>query len=140
MSASSCAATAGPIITICSSSARKSARFNHVAFGVENIDELMTGLNEMQRRGWTSREGLGRHRATSIIFCYMDCPAGGTCEYMCDSDYLTDAWQPNLWEPELRQPSLARATGIQQDAGAGMEGPAAALAAAEFFRSLRIGA
>ena len=75
----------------------KEARFNHVAFGVENIDELMTGLNEMQRRGWTSREGLGRHRATSIIFCYMDCPAGGTCEYMCDSDYLTDAWQPNLW-------------------------------------------
>ncbi|HUB95511.1 MAG TPA: VOC family protein [Stellaceae bacterium] len=77
----------------------KEPRFNHVAFGVENIDEMMTGLNIMQRNGWTSREGLGRHRATSIIFCYMDCPAGGTCEYMCDSDYLTDAWQPNLWEP-----------------------------------------
>jgi catechol 2,3-dioxygenase-like lactoylglutathione lyase family enzyme len=77
----------------------KEPRFNHVAFGVENIDELMTGVNEMQRRGWASREGLGRHRATSIIFCYMDCPAGGTCEYMCDSDYLTDSWQPNLWEP-----------------------------------------
>jgi catechol 2,3-dioxygenase-like lactoylglutathione lyase family enzyme len=77
----------------------KEPRFNHVAFGVENIDEMMTGLNLMQRNGWTSREGLGRHRATSIIFCYMDCPAGGTCEYMCDSDYLTDAWQPNLWEP-----------------------------------------
>jgi catechol 2,3-dioxygenase-like lactoylglutathione lyase family enzyme len=77
----------------------KEARFNHVAFGVENIDEMMTGVNELQRRGWASREGLGRHRATSIIFCYVDCPAGGACEYMCDSDYLTDAWQPQLWEP-----------------------------------------
>ena len=76
----------------------KETRFNHVAFGVENIDELMTGVNELQRRGWGSKEGLGRHRATSIIFYYADCPAGGSCEYMCDSDYLTDAWQPHLWE------------------------------------------
>jgi catechol 2,3-dioxygenase-like lactoylglutathione lyase family enzyme len=77
----------------------KEPRFNHVAFGVENIDELMTGANEMQRRGWTSEEGLGRHRMTSIVFCYFACPAGGSCEYMCDSDYLTDAWEPHLWEP-----------------------------------------
>jgi catechol 2,3-dioxygenase-like lactoylglutathione lyase family enzyme len=77
----------------------KETRFNHVAFGVENIDELMTGVNELQRKGWTSREGLGRHRATSIIFYYVDCPAGGTCEYAADSDYLTDAWEPRLWDP-----------------------------------------
>jgi catechol-2,3-dioxygenase len=73
--------------------------FNHAAFGVENIDELMTGVNEMQRKGWTSKEGLGRHRMTSIIFCYLDCPSGGTVEYMCDSDYLTDEWEPHLWDP-----------------------------------------
>jgi len=72
--------------------------FNHVAFGVENIDELMTGVNEMQRKGWKSKEGLGRHRMTSIIFCYFECPAGGSVEYMCDSDYLTDDWEPNLWD------------------------------------------
>ncbi len=74
-------------------------RFNHCAFGVENIDELMTGVNEMQRKGWHSEEGLGRHRMTSIVFAYFECPAGGTCEYMCDSDYLNDDWKPNLWEP-----------------------------------------
>ena len=73
--------------------------FNHAAFGVENIDELMTGVNEMQRKGWTSKEGLGRHRMTSIIFCYLDCPGGGSVEYMCDSDYLTDEWEPHLWDP-----------------------------------------
>ncbi|MGH7088705.1 MAG: VOC family protein [Stellaceae bacterium] len=77
----------------------KEPRFNHAAFGVENIDELMTGVNEMQRLGWKSEEGLGRHRMTSIIFAYFDCPAGGACEYMCDSDYLTDSWEPHLWEP-----------------------------------------
>lgn len=76
----------------------KEPRFNHVAFGVENIDELMTGVNEMQRKGWHSDEGLGRHRMTSIVFAYFRNPAGGACEYMCDSDYLTDAWQPNLWD------------------------------------------
>jgi catechol 2,3-dioxygenase-like lactoylglutathione lyase family enzyme len=73
--------------------------FNHVAFGVENIDEMMTGVNEMQRKGWVSKEGLGRHRMTSIIFCYFECPAGGSVEYMCDSDYLTDEWEPHLWDP-----------------------------------------
>jgi hypothetical protein len=36
---------------------------------------------------------------TSIIFCYLDCPSGGTVEYMCDSDYLTDEWEPHLWDP-----------------------------------------
>jgi catechol 2,3-dioxygenase-like lactoylglutathione lyase family enzyme len=76
----------------------KAPFFNHAAFGVENIDELMTGVNEMQRKGWKSEEGLGRHRMTSIIFAYFECPAGGSCEYMCDSDYLTDAWQPHLWD------------------------------------------
>ena len=75
--------------------------FNHVAFGVENIDELMTGVNEMQRKGWKSKEGLGRHRMTSIIFCYFECPTGGSVEYMCDSDYLTDDWEPNLWDPSF---------------------------------------
>jgi hypothetical protein len=76
----------------------KAPHLNHVAFGLENIDEMMTGVNEMQRRGWSSKEGLGRHRMTSIIFCYFECPAGGACEYMCDSDYLTDDWQPHLWD------------------------------------------
>ncbi len=79
----------------------RDTRFNHVSFGVENIDELMTGANHLQRQGWSSADGLGRHRATSIIFFYADCPAGGRCEYAADSDYLTDAWQPRLWEGEF---------------------------------------
>jgi catechol 2,3-dioxygenase-like lactoylglutathione lyase family enzyme len=32
--------------------------FNHVSFGVENIDELMAGANHMQRQKWHSHIGL----------------------------------------------------------------------------------
>jgi catechol 2,3-dioxygenase-like lactoylglutathione lyase family enzyme len=73
--------------------------WNHASFGVENIDELMTGANHMQRCGWTSDVGIGRHRISSTVFYYMPNPAGGRSEYSADTDYLTDEWRPRLWEP-----------------------------------------
>lgn len=75
--------------------------FNHVSFGVENIDELMTGANHMQRCGWASDIGLGRHRISSTLFYYMPSPAGGRAEYSADTDHLTDEWKPRLWEPRF---------------------------------------
>jgi len=74
--------------------------FNHIAFGLESIDELMVGANHMQRKGWTSKFGLGRHRISSIIFFYMTSPVGGEVEYTADGDFLDDNWQPGLWEPD----------------------------------------
>jgi hypothetical protein len=70
-----------------------------MAFGLDCIDELMIGANHMQRKGWTSEFGVGRHRASSIVFCYMSSPTGGEIEYAADGDYLDDNWVPNLWEP-----------------------------------------
>lgn len=75
--------------------------FSHVSFGVETIDELMIGANDMQRRGWTSEVGLGRHRISSLLFYYLACPAGGQAEYSADSDYLNDEWTPRLWDMEF---------------------------------------
>ena len=72
--------------------------FSHVSFAVETIDELMIGANDMQRRGWKSDVGLGRHRISSLMFYYMGNPAGGQTEYSADSDYLTDDWRPRLWD------------------------------------------
>jgi catechol 2,3-dioxygenase-like lactoylglutathione lyase family enzyme len=72
--------------------------FSHVSFAVETIDELMIGANDMQRRGWKSDVGLGRHRISSLVFYYVGNPAGGQSEYSADSDYLTDDWQPRLWD------------------------------------------
>ena len=73
-------------------------RFNHTNFGVEDLDEVMTGANYMQRRGWEkSQWGLGRHRIGSSLFLYLPCPAGGEAEYGTDSDALDDSWVPRVW-------------------------------------------
>jgi len=71
----------------------------HICFGVEDIDELMTGANHMSRLGATSELGIGRHRIASALFYYMNCPTGGEAEYGADSDYLDDGWIPREWEP-----------------------------------------
>lgn len=73
--------------------------FHHMAFGVDNIDELMAGSNYMQRHAWRSSFGLGRHRISSIVYFYLSCPTGGEIEYAADGDFLDDRWQPRLWEP-----------------------------------------
>ena len=73
-------------------------RFNHVNYGVEDIDEVMVGANYMERRGWEkSVWGLGRHRIASSVFMYLPCPAGGDAEYGTDSDALDDSWVPRRW-------------------------------------------
>lgn len=73
-------------------------RFNHVNFGVEDLDEVMVGANYMERRGWQkSVWGLGRHRIASSVFLYLPCPAGGDAEYGADSDVLDDSWVPRTW-------------------------------------------
>jgi len=73
--------------------------FHHMAFGLDCIDELMVGANHMQRAGWSSKFGLGRHRVSSIAFFYMGCPTGGEIEYAADGDYIDDNWVPHVWEP-----------------------------------------
>jgi catechol 2,3-dioxygenase-like lactoylglutathione lyase family enzyme len=73
--------------------------FMHISFGVENLDELLAGANNMQRRGWNSKLGLGRHRISSTIYFYIENPAGGEAEYSADTDCLDDNWQPRIWEP-----------------------------------------
>lgn len=74
-------------------------RFHHANFGVEDIDEIMTGKNYMDRRGWPpSSWGLGRHRVSSGAFLYLKCPAGGEAEYGADIDVIDDRWMPRIWE------------------------------------------
>ena len=73
-------------------------RFHHANFGVEDIDEMMVGVNHLVRQGWAPSElGLGRHRIDSALFYYVPCPAGGEAEYGADSDYVDDSWVPRRW-------------------------------------------
>lgn len=74
-------------------------QFHHVNYGVEDLDEMMVGKNYLERRGWPkSSWGLGRHRLSSGLFMYHNCPAGGVAEYGADIDYLDDRWVPRVWD------------------------------------------
>ncbi len=74
-------------------------RFHHSNFGVEDIDELMIGANLLMSKGYQPGFlGNGRHRISSALFSYWQCPAGGEAEYGTDSDYLDDNWVPREWE------------------------------------------
>jgi catechol 2,3-dioxygenase-like lactoylglutathione lyase family enzyme len=77
--------------------------FMHIAFGLEDIDELMLGVNQMEAKGWKNTGpntvgGLSRHRISSAIYYYFDNPSGGEAEYHVDTDYLDDNWIPRVWD------------------------------------------
>jgi catechol-2,3-dioxygenase len=77
--------------------------FMHIAFGLEDIDELMLGVNQMEMKGWKNTSvnasgGLSRHRISSAMYYYFDNPGGGEAEYHVDTDYLDDNWMPRVWD------------------------------------------
>lgn len=77
--------------------------FMHIAFGLDDIDEVMLGANIMENRGWKNKSanssgGISRHRISSAIYYYIDNPNGGEAEYHADTDYLDDNWVPRAWD------------------------------------------
>ncbi|HZV10608.1 MAG TPA: VOC family protein, partial [Novosphingobium sp.] len=62
-------------------------KFMHIAFGMDDIDEVMLGANLMAEKGWknesmNSSGGISRHRISSAIYYYCDIPGkGGEAEY-----------------------------------------------------------
>jgi catechol 2,3-dioxygenase-like lactoylglutathione lyase family enzyme len=72
---------------------------NHVAFAVRDLYEVFGGGMHVNRRGWTTEIGPGRHPVSSAFFWYVKCPAGGLAEYYADEDYVTRAWRPRELTP-----------------------------------------
>ncbi len=72
---------------------------NHVAFTVRDIHEVVGGGMAMDRCGWKTELGPGRHPVSSAYFWYFENPAGALCEYYADEDELTDEWQCRDFEP-----------------------------------------
>jgi hypothetical protein len=76
----------------------------HIAFGCDDIDEVMLGANIMEAKGWknesmNSSGGISRHRISSAIYYYCDMPGhAGEAEYHADTDYLDDNWLPRAWD------------------------------------------
>ena len=79
-------------------------KFMHIAFGMDDIDEVMLGANIMADKGWKNTSmntsgGISRHRISSAIYYYCEIPGhGGEAEYHADSDYLDDNWVPRAWD------------------------------------------
>ena len=72
--------------------------FNHAAFEVRDIDEIVLGGKYMKSRGWRPNTPLGRHILGSNVFWYFDSPCGGRTEYYSDMDQMDDDWKPRIWE------------------------------------------
>jgi catechol 2,3-dioxygenase-like lactoylglutathione lyase family enzyme len=74
---------------------------NHVAFVVKDIHEVVGGGMAMNRKGWETEIGPGRHPISSAFFWYVKSPCGGSTEYFADEDYLTENWKPRDFERSL---------------------------------------
>ena len=66
---------------------------NHVAFTVRDIHEVFGGGLYIDRCGWKTQIGPGRHPISSAYFWYVKNPCGGLVEYFADEDFLTKAWR-----------------------------------------------
>jgi catechol 2,3-dioxygenase-like lactoylglutathione lyase family enzyme len=65
--------------------------FNHAAFEVEDLDDLMRGHERLKARGRHAEWGVGRHILGSQVFDYWRDPWGHAVEHWTDGDLLTAA-------------------------------------------------
>lgn len=63
--------------------------FNHAAFEVADLDDLMAGHATLKAAGRTPEWGVGRHILGSQVFDYWRDPWGHTLEHWTDGDQLT---------------------------------------------------
>ncbi|HEY6456341.1 MAG TPA: VOC family protein [Steroidobacteraceae bacterium] len=76
------------------------ASFNHAAFEMRGLDEMMRGvgrlLKENAQLGW----GPGRHTAGNNTFAYFKTPGGNVLEYTAEVARIDDdAWKPAVYPP-----------------------------------------
>lgn len=67
------------------------ARFDHCAFEVLDLDDVMQGGEYLKARGHAHSWGVGRHIQGSQIFDYWRDPFGNKIEHWTDGDLVNDA-------------------------------------------------
>jgi catechol 2,3-dioxygenase-like lactoylglutathione lyase family enzyme len=72
--------------------------WNHVAFDVADMEEVMNGGHNMLKQGYKAYSSPGRHIMGSNIFWYFNAVTGGQTEYSADMDMFDDTWQPRVWD------------------------------------------
>ena len=74
--------------------------FNHVAFEVLSIDQVLMGGMYLEERDWESAIGPGRHIVGGNVFWYFKNPCGGDSEYFADMDRADDSWEAGVWDSQ----------------------------------------
>jgi catechol 2,3-dioxygenase-like lactoylglutathione lyase family enzyme len=67
----------------------KGPGFNHAAFEVADLDDLMVGHERLKAAGRAQEWGVGRHILGSQVFDYWRDPWGHTLEHWTDGDLFT---------------------------------------------------
>ena len=75
---------------------RKGPGFNHAAYEVADLDDLMRGHQRLADAGRHAEWGVGRHVLGSQVFDYWRDPWGHTLEHWTDGDLLTAADGSNI--------------------------------------------
>ena len=71
------------------------AGFNHAAFEVVDLDDLMRGNTHLANAGYTHQWGVGRHILGSQIYDYWLDPWGHMIEHWTDGDLFNSHTPPN---------------------------------------------
>ncbi|MBS0408408.1 MAG: VOC family protein [Proteobacteria bacterium] len=71
-------------------------KFNHAAFEVADLEDLMVGHQHLQAGGHAPEWGVGRHILGSQVFDYWRDPYGYALEHWTDGDLLTAASGSNV--------------------------------------------
>lgn len=73
---------------------------NHIAYEVENVDQVMRGISNVREKGYEPIWGPGRHGPGNNIFCYFQDPGGFVMEYTCYLETIEDesTWEALVWK------------------------------------------
>jgi hypothetical protein len=74
------------------------AGWNHVAFDVADMNDVVSGGHNMLKKGYKAYSSPGRHIMGSNVFWYFNAVCGGQTEYSADMDMLDDNWKTRVYE------------------------------------------
>jgi catechol 2,3-dioxygenase-like lactoylglutathione lyase family enzyme len=72
--------------------------FNHAAFEMRDLDEMMRGIGRLVKQNVELGWGPGRHTAGNNTFAYFKSPAGNVLEYTAEVERVDDStWTPTIY-------------------------------------------
>jgi catechol 2,3-dioxygenase-like lactoylglutathione lyase family enzyme len=72
--------------------------FHHLECHFADFQEVMVGGTMLNKKGWKTARGPGRHVLGSNYYWYFVTPMGGAFELSADMDQVDDNWVAGEWE------------------------------------------